>query len=86
MKAEDVLKYPLVTEKAVRMMNTDNKLLFVVHSKANKADVKKAVEKSFDAKVDKVNIYTTNKGERRAYIKFNTAYPAMDIMTRLGLM
>lgn len=86
MKAEEVLKHPLATEKAVRLMERENKILFVVEKNAKREDVKKAVEKFFDVKVDRVNIYTTNKGDKRAYVKLNMAYPAIDIMTKLGLM
>ena len=86
MKAENILKYPLTTEKAVRLIEKENKLLFVIDLKANKADVKKTVEKFFDVKVDKVNTYVTNKGEKKAYVQLNAAYPAIDVMTKLGLM
>ena len=86
MKASQVLKYPLATEKAVRIMETDNKLLFVVDLKSKKEEIKKAVEKDFNVKVDKVNTFVTSKGEKRAYVKLSSNYPAIDIMTRLGLM
>lgn len=86
MKVDNVLKFPLTTEKAVRFMERENKLLFSVELKAKKDDIKKAVEKTFEVKVDYVNTFVTNKGEKRAYVKLNNAYPAIDIMTRLGLM
>ena len=86
MKAENVLKYPLTTEKAVRLIEKENKMLFVIDMKADKADVKKAIENFFDVKVDKVNTYVTNKGEKKAYVQLNAAYPAIDVMTKLGLM
>ena len=85
MKADSILKYPLTTEKAVRFMERENKLLFVVDMKSTKNDVKRAVEKTFDVKVDNINTFIT-KGEKRAYVKLNSSYPAIDIMTRLGLM
>ena len=40
-----VIKHPLSTEKAVRLLESENKLLFVVDKKASKADVKDAVQK-----------------------------------------
>lgn len=86
MKSDNILKYPLATEKAVRLMERENKLLFVVDMKAKKDEIKKAVEKNFDVKVDKVNTFVTNRGEKRAYVKLNSNNPAIDIMTRLGLM
>lgn len=86
MKAENVLKYPLATEKGVRFMDRENKIIFVVDMKSNKSDIKNAVEKTFDVKVDKVNTFINHKGEKRAYVKLNKNYPAIDVMTKLGLM
>ena len=82
---EGVIKYPLSTEKSIRLMESDNKLVFVVDARAKKADVKKAIEKLFKAKVDKVNVHIT-KGQKRAYVKFSKETPAIDIATNLGLM
>ncbi|MCP3682965.1 MAG: 50S ribosomal protein L23 [bacterium] len=81
-----IIKHPLSTEKSIRIMESDNKLLFVVDEKAHKKDIKEAVEKMFKAKVLKVNTFTTPEGEKRAYIKFGAETPAIDIATQLGLM
>ena len=81
-----VISHPLATEKAVRIMEKENKLLFVVDLKSKKIDIKKAVEKLFEVKVVKVNTFVTNRGEKRAYVKLSQNNPAIDIMTRLGLM
>ena len=86
MKKNTILKYPLTNEKAVRLMEKENKLLFVVDMKARRNEIKKAAEDFFEIKIDKVNTYITSKGEKRAYIKLNEKHPAIDIMTRLGLM
>jgi len=42
----DVIFYPLMTEAASLMVEQENKLVFVVNLKANKGDVKKAVEET----------------------------------------
>ena len=86
MKQSQVLKHPLSTEKIVRFIEKENKLLFLIDMKATKKDVKNAVEKMFEVKVDKVNTFVTMKGEKKAYVKINKQYQAIDIMTRLGLM
>ncbi len=86
MKKHNVLKYPLATEKSVRLLDRENKLLFVVDLKAEKKDIKDAFERQFEMRVEHVNTYITNKGEKRAYIKLRGEYPAMDVMTKLGLM
>jgi len=80
-----IIKYPLATEKAVRLMEAENKLLFVVDLKAKKPDIKKAIEEMFKVKVIKVNTLIT-KGKKRAYVKLHPDNPAIDIATQLGIM
>ncbi len=80
-----VIKYPLSTEKSIRLMESDNKLVFVVDNKANKTEIKNAIETMFKAKVVAVNVHITN-GKKRAYVKFSKETPAIDIATNLGLM
>lgn len=81
-----IAKHLITNEKAVRMMDTENKLLFAVDMKSNKDSIKKAVEDAFQIKVVNVNTYITSKGEKRAYVQLSKENPAIDIMTRLGLM
>nr|WP_300277298.1 50S ribosomal protein L23 [Peptacetobacter sp.] len=50
----DVIIRPVVTEKSMTEM-ADKKYTFVVDKKANKTEIKKAVEAIFDVKVEKVN-------------------------------
>jgi large subunit ribosomal protein L23 len=80
-----VIKYPLSTEKSIRLMESENKLLFVVDKKATKREIKRAVEGMFKVKVAKVNTIITMKGEKRAYVKISET-PAIEIATQLGLM
>ncbi|MBR9698873.1 50S ribosomal protein L23 [Candidatus Woesearchaeota archaeon] len=82
----EIIKYPLSTEKSIRLMESENKLIFAVDRKAKRADIKKAIEEMFKAKVIKVNVFNNIKGEKRAYIKFSDETPAIDIATQLGLM
>ena len=86
MKLKKIIKYPLSTEKSIRLMESENKLIFVVDKKAKKAEIKKELEELFAVKVKDVNMYINSKGEKRAYIKFSDESPAIDIATKLGLM
>ncbi|MFC1801111.1 50S ribosomal protein L23 [Nanoarchaeota archaeon] len=86
MEAYKVIKCPLSTEKSIRLMESENKLIFVVDMAATKPDIKKAIEELFKVKVAKVNTFITPSGEKRAYVKFNPESPAIDIATELGLM
>ncbi|EGK09745.1 50S ribosomal protein L23 [Kroppenstedtia eburnea] len=50
----DIIRRPVVTEKTTDLME-DNKYVFEVDLKANKTEIKNAVEKIFDVKVAQVN-------------------------------
>jgi large subunit ribosomal protein L23 len=50
----DILKKPLITEKSTSLLQ-DNKYTFQVDPKANKTEIKQAVESIFKVKVEKVN-------------------------------
>ena len=49
-----ILKKPLVTEKAVLMKEADNVVAFEVDMNSNKVEIKQAIEKAFDVKVAEV--------------------------------
>ena len=85
MDAQSVIKYPVSSEKSLRAMEAENKLLFVVDKKATKADVKRAVESLFKVKVVDVNTFIT-AGKKKAYVKLSSENPAIDIATQLGMM
>ena len=86
MALNKILKYPLSTEKSLRLLEAENKILFIVDINATRKQVKNAFEKEFKVKVDKVNLVITPKGLKKAYIKLAPEHPALDIATQLGLM
>lgn len=55
MEAREVLKRPVITERSSEQM-AENKYTFEVDTRANKTEVKDAVETIFGVKVEKVNI------------------------------
>jgi len=82
----NVLKYPNLAEKAMNMVEMENKLVFVVRKAASKDQIKEAVEKGFDVKVIKVNVEVTQKGEKKAYVKLSPGDSAADIASRMGML
>ena len=51
----DKINAPLVTEKSTNL-SEQNKIIFKVHSKANKKNLKSSIEKIFKVNVTKINI------------------------------
>jgi len=86
MKSSEIIKYPLSNEKAIRLLEAENKLVFVVDRAANKSEIKRSIEEVFKVRVTKVNTYITPHGEKRAYVRLHDDSPAIDVMTQLGLM
>jgi len=86
MDPREVIKNPVSTEKAIRILEAENKLLFVVDKDANKPMIKEAVEALFKVKVSKVNTYISPKGDKKAYVKLTADFPAMDVATNLGMI
>lgn len=86
MDPHNILKYPVNTEKAVRLMELENKLIFIVDLKSTKKEIKDSFEKLFKLKVKKVNTMLTPQGKKKAYILLNKETPAVDVMTQLGLV
>ena len=60
----DIIIKPIITEESMNAM-ADKKYTFQVDKKANKSEIKKAVEKIFDVKVKKVNTMNMLGKEKR---------------------
>ena len=86
LKAYEILRFPLITEKAVNMIETENKLVFIVNQNATKGEVRKAVESLYQVEVDGVNIIRDMKSRKKAIVKINKKYKADDIATKLGVL
>jgi len=80
----DIIYHPYVTEKTMDFMEKNNALEFVVKRNANKKQIKSAVEKMFDVKVQSVNTRITKNG-KHAIVKFTPEFKAEDIGMRIGI-
>ena len=81
----EVLIRPQMTEKAVKLVEEENKLTFIVARSANKRDIKLAVEVMFEVKVDDVKTEITPDGVKRAYVKLAPEYKADEVAAKMGL-
>ena len=51
----DIIKSPIITEKSADLAQNKNTITFSVDVRANKTQIKQAIEKIFDVKVESVN-------------------------------
>jgi len=76
---------PITTEKAVKLIDIDNILLFEVPRNARKPEVKLEIQNVFKVKVQSVK--TLIHGNKKyAYVKLNKENPAIDVATKLGMI
>jgi large subunit ribosomal protein L23 len=81
----DVIRFPLVTEKAMNDMDFENKLQFVVHDEAHKPDIADAIETQFDVGVESVNTMLTMKGQKKAIVRLSEDDDAQEVASRIGV-
>ena len=81
-----IISHPITTEKAVRLMESENKLTFIVNKNSDKKQIKEAIENIFKVKILKVNTLITPDGRKKAYIRLSPETPALDVATQLGII
>lgn len=82
----DVILYPVMTEVASRILEAENKLVFVVSPKASRADIRRAVEELYEVRVEKVTVTVTPKGHKKAFVRLHPDYKAADVAIKLGIL
>lgn len=76
---------PIVTEKAVMMIESQNVLTFVTGRDKTKPQIKKQVEELFNVKVMGIRSLI-RRNKKYVYVKLKNNFPAIDVATKLGLM
>ena len=84
--AFNVIKFVLMTEKSVRMVETQNKLVLIVNRSAARNEIKKAVQNAFGTAVMDVKTVIDQSGRKKAYVKFSNPGAAGDIAIKLGII
>ena len=71
----DIIKYPLITDKATRLLE-NNQYSFIVNPSSDKITIKAAIEYLFNVKVIKINTCHLPKKQKRVgkYIGWKSQY------------
>ncbi|AKT34530.1 LSU ribosomal protein L23P [Pyrobaculum sp. WP30] len=76
----------VITEKALRLAERENKITVVVDRAATKKQIADEIQRLYNVKVEKVNTLISPRGEKKAYVKLSTEHSAMDLLSRLGVL
>merc|ERR1711973_90185 len=86
MDAYNIIKHPLTTESAMKKIEDNNTLVFIVHTKANKHQIRTSVKKPYDIDVAKVNTLNRPDGQKKAYVRLAPDYDALDVANKIGII
>jgi large subunit ribosomal protein L23 len=82
----EVVKYPLLSEDAVTLLESENKITFIVDLRSDKHDIKRAVQELYEVKVRDVKTLITPEGEKKAFVRLTPDFKASDLAVRLGIL
>ncbi len=80
------IAYPLSTETAMRCIEEQNTLVFIVNLKASKPMIKRAFFQLYGKKPMKVNTLVRPDGLKKAFIKLSPEEEAADVASKIGIM
>lgn len=81
-----IVKHPLTTESAIKTIEDNNTLVFIVDARARKTQIKKACEELYKIKVKRVNTLLRPDGKKKAYVILPSESDALDIANKIGIM
>ena len=61
----DIIKAPIITETSANIASNERNYVFKVDAKANKTQIKQAIEKIFNVKVERVNTVNVHPKKKR---------------------
>jgi len=79
-----IVLHAYVTEKSMDEMERQNKLEFVVDSRATRSEIRQAIEQTYSCKVAKVTVKIVQSG-KIATVRFAKEFSAEDIGSRAGV-
>lgn len=81
-----IIKHPLTTESAMKKIEDNNTLVFIVDLKANKIQIEMAVKKLYQIGVQSVNTLIRPDGQKKAYVRLAPDYDALDVANKIGII
>merc|ERR1711871_1003797 len=82
-----ILKYPLTTESAMKKIEENNTLVFIVDVRASKTQIKDAIKKMYEPiDVSKINTLVRPDGQKKAYVHLTQDFDALDVANKIGII
>merc|ERR1712021_59511 len=75
-----ILKYPLTSESAMKKIEENNTLVFIVDVRASKVQIKEAIKKMYN-----IDTQIRPDGQKKAYVRLTQDYDALDVANKIGI-
>ena len=86
MDAYRTIVNPLNTESAMKKIEENNTLVFIVDMKSNKRQIKDAVKKLYDVKAEKINTLIRPDGRKKAFVLLSKDVDALDVANKVRFL
>merc|ERR1719222_1303520 len=81
-----IIKFPLTTESAMKKIEENNTLVFIVDVRADKAKIRRAVKEMYDIQCKKINTLVRPTGDKKAFVKLAADHDALDVANKIGII
>eukprot|EP00735_Rhodelphis_limneticus_P009008 TRINITY_DN2466_c0_g1::TRINITY_DN2466_c0_g1_i1::g.8757::m.8757 TRINITY_DN2466_c0_g1::TRINITY_DN2466_c0_g1_i1::g.8757 ORF type:complete len:162 (+),score=66.04,sp/O22644/RL23A_FRIAG/66.05/3e-56,Ribosomal_L23/PF00276.15/1.5e+03,Ribosomal_L23/PF00276.15/9.3e-19,Ribosomal_L23eN/PF03939.8/6.7e-15,NHase_beta/PF02211.10/0.09 TRINITY_DN2466_c0_g1_i1:40-525(+) len=81
-----IIKYPLTTESAMKKIEDNNTLVFIVDVRSNKRTIKDSVKRLYNIQAAKINTLIRPDGLKKAYVRLTEDYDALDVANKIGII
>lgn len=95
MDAYAIIKKPAVSESSMKkievfceqafLLQSENILTFFVDIRANKRQIRQAINKLYNVKCSKVNTVISPLGFKKAFVRMSGENEAMDVANKIGI-
>jgi len=76
----------LNTEKAMKKVEDENTLVFIVDNKASKSKIRNAFNQIYGVKPRSINTLIRPDGQKKAYIRLSAESDALPLANKIGLI
>merc|ERR1712046_86740 len=81
-----MIRFPLTTESAMKKIEENNTLVFIVDVRASKLQIKQAIKELYEIDTQKINTLIRPDGQKKAYVRLTQDFDALDVANKIGII
>merc|ERR1712080_26482 len=81
-----LIRFPLSTEKAMKKMEDENTMVFIVDARTNKKQIKTCFQNLYNVKVKSINTLNRPDNKKKAYIRLSSESDSLTLANKIGII